>query len=103
MRFLVISKNKHLVPPEVLPTVVDAMSEWINRYNDKLEQVWGFSGIQGGGGIIRVESLDELDAILSEFPMGPFAEQEIYPLVELGDSLQRVKRAAQGMTAVGSK
>jgi muconolactone delta-isomerase len=79
------------------------MSEWINRYNDKLEQVWGFSGIQGGGGIIRVESLDELDAILSEFPMGPFAEQEIYPLVELGDSLQRVKRAAQAMTAVGSK
>ena len=103
MRFLVISKNKHLVPPEVLPTVVDAMSEWINRYNDKLEQVWGFSGIQGGGGIIRVESLDELDAILSEFPMGPFAEQEIYPLVELGDSLQRVKRAAQVMISAGSK
>ena len=103
MRVLDISKNKHLVPPEVLPTVVDAMAEWINRYNDKLEQVWGFSGIQGGGGIVRVESLDELDAILSEFPMGPFAEQEIYPLVELGDSLQRVKRAAQAMTAVGSK
>lgn len=103
MRFLVISKNRHLVPPEALPTLVNAMSEWINRYNSKLEQVWGFSGMQGGGGIVRVESQEELDAILAEYPLSPFAEQEIYPLVELGDSLQRVKRAAQAVATIGSK
>jgi muconolactone delta-isomerase len=101
MRFLIIAKSKHLVPPEVLPGVVDATLAWARKHQGKTEQLWGFAGIQGGGGIANVESLEELDTIMTEFPLGAFSELEVYPLVDLEPSLQRVKRAAQAMAASG--
>ncbi len=97
MRFLVVTKSKVPVPPEALGGLVDAMTSWTARYQGKMEQVWSFAGIPGGGGILNVASLDELDAIMAQFPFGPFSDIEIYPLVDLDASLQRVKQAAQAM------
>ena len=56
-----------------------------------MEQVWNFAGVAGGGGILNVASLEELDAVMSGYPLSPFSSVEIYPLTDLAASLQRVK------------
>ncbi len=61
MKFLVISKPKHMVPPEVMVGLIDAINPWVARFAGKIEQTLGFAGIQGGCGILNVDSLDELD------------------------------------------
>ena len=102
MKFLVISKPKHLVPPEVLIGVIDGMGPWQSKYAGNIEQVWGFAGIAGGGGIINVNSLEELDAVMAELPVAPLSDVEIFPLVDLAGALQRTKQAIQAMASGGS-
>jgi hypothetical protein len=99
MRFLVITKSKHLLPPEVSARLIDGIGPWRSKYAEKFEQIWGFAGIQGGGGIVNVNSLEELDAIMSEFPMQATSDIEIIPLVDLDSALQRAKQAAEAVTA----
>ena len=100
MRFLVNGKNRSPVPPEAFPALLDAMLAWISRYKGKME-VWGFAGIPGGGGIINVDSVEEMDSIMVEFPLGPFTDTEIIPLVEIEPQLQHIKQVVQAM-AVGA-
>ncbi len=100
MKFLVISKgNKHPIPPEAVPSLTDALTAWVDRYTESgnLEAAWSFAGVAGGGGIANVDSLEELDAIMVEFPFGPFSEVEILPLVDLKESNERVKQAFEAM------
>ncbi len=99
MRFLVVTKSKVPFPPEMALGLLDAMEEWVRKYttNGKLEQVWGFAGIQGGGGIVNVNSLEELDAIMNEFPFAPFSDTEIYGLADLQTGLQNMKQVIQAM------
>ena len=103
MRFLVISKSKHLAPPEMTLGLLDAMVAWTNKYkqNGKIEAVWATAGVPGGGGILNVNSLEEIDAILAEYPFGPFSDTEVIPIVDLVESLQRAKQAAQAMMPGG--
>jgi hypothetical protein len=101
MKFLVVSKSKHLVPPEVMTGVIDAMQLWLQKYKEKIEQSWGFADTQGGGGILNVESLEELDLILTEFPIGPFSEVHVHGLVDLEPSLERLKLALQTISTGG--
>jgi muconolactone delta-isomerase len=97
MRFLIVSKPKFMVPPELGLSLIDAFTAFIdkNKAAGKLEAAWSFTNTQGGGGIINVDSLEELDSLLAEYPYGPFNENEIYPLVDLKESMQRVKQVVQ--------
>ena len=99
MRFLVHTSSKHPIPLEMVPPLIDAMTAFANKYteNGKLEDVWSYAGLAGGGGIANVDSLEELDAIMLEFPFRPFSEVEVLPLVDLQGSLQRQKVAFQAM------
>ena len=99
MRFLITSKNKHLAPPELVPGLIDTTLAWAHKYQGKVEQIWAVAGQQAGGGVLNVESLEELDIILAELPLGPFSETEVYPLVDLESSLQHQKQMAQALTA----
>lgn len=91
MRFLVVTRGKHPVPPS--PELVDAMKGWVDRHleSGQMEQTWNFAGVRGGGGILDVESLDELDDIMTGFPFGPYSEIEVLPLTDLHESLDRVR------------
>ena len=93
MKFMVISKPRHLAPPEMIIPLLDGFLAWLDKYteNGQLEDSWNFAGTQGGGGIVNVDSHEELDAIMAEYPFGPFSEIEIYPLSDLRESLQRGK------------
>ena len=99
MKFLVITKSKHPVPPEMGLTLVDAMGAWSDQLTEsgKAEAMWSIAGRAGGGGILNVDSLEELDAIMIQFPFGPFFDIEVFPLVDLHESLQRLKQAMQMM------
>ena len=99
MKFLVISKPKHMVPPEFTVPLIDAFTAFIDKYSaaGQLESIWSFAGTQGGGGIVKADSLEELDAIMVEYPFGPVSEVEVYPLADLKESLQRSKQVAQMM------
>lgn len=99
MKFLIISHPKQPIPPEIGIQLVDAMVAWVNQHkgSGKIEDVWGFAASGGGGGILNVDSAEELDAIMVGFPFGAFSEVEAYPLVDLHESLQRLKQAMQAM------
>lgn len=101
MRFLVIAKNKHPIPPEMVPGIMDAMTQWVktNTSSRKIEQAWGYAGQPSGGGILSVSSPEELDIVMSTCPVLPFSDVEYYPLVDLPEALQRAKQAAQQMMA----
>ena len=103
MRFLVVAKAKTPFPPEMAMGLVDAMSAWARKHtaSGKFEQVWGVAGVQAGGGIANVNSLEEMDAIMAEFPFGPFSDVEVSGLVDLESSLKNTKQAIQAMTPPG--
>ncbi len=100
MKFLIVSKGTLTPPPDRMMGMLDAMEAWEQRYSagGKL-QAWGFSGIRGGAGILEVDSLEELDEIVSASPVNPFSETEIYPLIDLHDAVAHGKTAIQGMMA----
>lgn len=52
-------------------------------------ECWNGSGV----GILSVDSLEELDAIMAEFPLEPFGEVEIFPLADLTESFQCAKQS----------
>ncbi len=89
MRFLVITKSSGPAPPD--PSLVDAMNAWLDEHDEKMEQSWSFAGLNGGGGILNVESLEELDDIMAAFPFGQFSTVEVYGLADLSRSLENLR------------
>ncbi|MBI4300938.1 MAG: hypothetical protein HY677_07350 [Chloroflexi bacterium] len=102
MRFLVITKMRHPLPPQSATALMDAMGSWRDRHADHIEQIWSFAGIPGGAGIANVNSLEELDGVMAEFPLAPFSEIEVLPLVDFEGSIDRARQAMQAM-AVGGR
>ncbi len=103
MRFLITGKNKFPMPPEIAPALIDASIAWAKKYtgNGKLEQLWGLAGIAGGGGIVNVGSPDELDTVMTEFPLGPFTDIEVYSLTDFTGSLEKLKQVMQAAASGG--
>ena len=101
MRFLVTSKPVRPIPPDVAPALIEAMTAWANRYteNGTLEVVWSLAGRSGGGGICNVDWLEDLDALMAEYPLGPFSDVDALRIVELQGSLARLKSVVQAAAA----
>ena len=101
MRFLVITKPSHPLPMEAAIGMLEGMSRWVekNVASGKFEQIWAFAGTQGGGGVLNVESHEELDDVMSEFPFAPFSQVEILALTDLQRSLDKGKQVAAAMMA----
>jgi len=99
MRCLVVTKQTIPMPPEMVLGVFGAVKAWSARYTaaGKIEQSWSFAGLNGGGAIFNVGSLEELDQIMKEFPFGPFADSKIYGLVDLDTSLDTASKAFEAM------
>lgn len=99
MRFLVTTIANSTPPPEAMVGLLDAMKAGAAKYTEsgKFETVWSLAGKPGGGGVVNVSSLEELDAIFTEFPLGPFSDIEIQPIVEFSASIDRAKQAFLAM------
>lgn len=98
MRFLIVSKVKYPIPPESGIPLLEALRGWAKQYtaSKKIEQVWGFAGLLAGGGIINANSLEELSAIMMEFPLNMFNDTEIYSLIDMDQharsSIEAIKK-----------
>ena len=101
MKFLVISKSKYPLPLEAIPSLMDGAMAWKRKYEGKMEQLFAFAGMQGGAGIVDVDSAEELDTIIAELPMAPFSDIEVYPLTDVEGVWQRSKQIAEGMAKGG--
>ena len=64
-----------------------------------MKSVYSFAGTPGGGGVLEVESHEELDAIMARFPFAPFSSIEIIALSDLDTSLANAKAFVQEMMA----
>lgn len=93
MRFLIVTKGKHMVPPDMGLPMMDMMEGWLAQFraSGNIVDTWNFAGMIGGGGILEVESAEELDTIMQLFPFGGSSEIEIYPLSDLDASIARAK------------
>ncbi len=101
MRFLVISRSKFPAPQEAALPMLDAAMAWAQKYkaNGMMEIGFGMVGMQAGGGIANVNSLEELNTMMQEMPFSQFSETEIIPIVDLVDHLNTSKQVAQAMMA----
>lgn len=99
MKFLVSSKPKFPVPPEAAPMLLEAMRGWVKKYtaSRQIEQIWGYAVGGGGGGILNVASSEELNAVMTELPFGPFSETAVYPILPIEVSLDSFEQAMKRM------
>jgi muconolactone delta-isomerase len=81
MRFAIIYRPKNLVPADQLPSMLQAMGDWMQRYGDRVEGVQFFVG-GGGFGTIETDDAEELSRLIAEHPFTQYAEVEIRPLIE---------------------
>ena len=101
MQFLVITRPSTPPPPEMFVPMIGAMEAWVAqlRATGKTKAVWAFAGTGGGGGVLEVESHEELDAIMARFPFAPFSTIEIIALSSLDESLANARAFVQEMMA----
>ena len=99
MRFLIITKGRDPLPPEMAIGMLQMFQGWLaeHRGSGKLEQAWSFAGQPGGGGIANVDSLEELDAIMATFPLGQTSEITVYPLADIDAVLETSLANIQGI------
>jgi len=102
MQFLIITKAMNPVPPEMTVPLIDAMTAWLakGRADGTLGAAWSFAGTLGGGGIIEVESHEQLDEVMAGFPFGPFSSIEVYPLSDVDRSLATSRAVVEQMMAM---
>ena len=95
MRFLVTLNQKYMVPPEVQLGLLDGSIAWAKKYtaSKKLEQSWGFVGLPGGGGVLNVNSLEELNQMMVELPLGAVSQTEIRPIMDMEEAINQTKKA----------
>jgi muconolactone delta-isomerase len=99
MRFLIVTRATSPFPPAIAPMLVAGMKQWTaaHRESGKMEQMWSFAGMAGGGGILNVDSHEELDAVMAGFPFGPLSHIELYPLADLDAGLDNFAKSMQQM------
>ena len=101
MRFLVTALPRDPLPPEVGLMLARAMMPYTEKYKDKIVQHWAFAGLGGGGAILEVDSHEELNKIMNEFPFFSFSNIKILAMSDLAtgmdDLARQLEAAVQGM------
>ena len=99
MRFLVTLKQRYMVPPEVLVGLFDGAIAWSKKYaaTKKIEQSWGFAGMPAGGGVLNVNSAEELNQIITELPLSAASDIEILPIMDMEEAINQAKKSLMAM------
>ena len=97
MQFLIVTKQSSAPPPEMTLPLLQAMEAWLaeHRSSGKMKSVWAFAGTVGGGGVLDVDSHEELDEIMLGFPFAPFSTTEVLALSDIDRNLQGSKAVFQ--------
>lgn len=92
------------MPAEMALPMMKMMQAWVAEHqaSGKMEQVWSFAGFTGGGGILNVDTHEELDSIMGGFPFAAYSKMDIYALANLDASLaDQVGRIEAMMATMG--
>ena len=81
MRFAVIYRPKHPVPPELVPELLKGMGEWMQSHGSRVEDVQFFVG-GGGFGTIETDDPAEIAGLTATHPFTQYSEVEIKPLLD---------------------
>jgi hypothetical protein len=82
MRFLVIATpTAGAVPPEALPSLLDAEEAWLERFRPRLD-VYGWFPGGGGFGVVRADDEETLNRAVAEHPFTPFSRLQVRPVVD---------------------
>lgn len=102
MRFLVVTENRTPLAPEMALPMMRMMQAWSAEHtaSGKLEQVWSFAGLVGGGGILNVDSHEELDAVMGGFPFAQNSKIAVYVLADLDVALRDQITRIEGIMAM---
>lgn len=95
MRVLLLAKAKFFLPPDHLPMAAQGFIEWREKYRSKMEAFFFFAGRQAGGGILNVSDEVELNQIVGEWPLAPFTETDIIPIIDGDVALKQFNEMAQ--------
>jgi muconolactone delta-isomerase len=85
--------------------MLQAMRAWLaeHRASGKIVETWSFAGSVGGGGIVEVDSHEELDAVMAGLPYGQTSNVDVYPLADLDRSLDQTEATiTRMMEAMGT-
>lgn len=99
MKFLIVTKSREAPPMEMALPMLQMMQGWVaeHRGSGKLLDTWSFAGTVGGGGILEVDSHEELDAIMTGFPFGQTSDVTVYALADLDAALAGAMANIQAM------
>lgn len=103
MKFLIVSEGRDPVPPEMALPMMDMMAGWLaeHRGSGKLLDAWSFAGQVGGGGILEVDSHEELDAVMAGFPFNATSTVAVFPLADLDSALANARKTFEMITSQG--
>lgn len=101
MRFLVLTEGRNPVPPDMAMAMMDMMDAWLaeHRASGKLKDVWSYAGRPGGGGILEVDSHEELDSIMAGFPFSQTSSVSVHAIADLDVSLANTRKQFAAMSA----
>jgi muconolactone delta-isomerase len=105
MRFLVTTWSKQNAGPEMLLALAEPMIAWAAKLKKagKIEVEWSNAGKPGGGAIINVNSLEELNQIMAEMPFGAISKWELTPIIEMETGIRTAKAVIEAMMAASKK
>jgi hypothetical protein len=87
MRALIIARDKHFLPPELLAPVAQGFVEWRELHRARLEHFSFFTTGTGGCAVANVANESELFQMMATWPLTPFSEVETHLLVDGDEAL----------------
>ena len=103
VRFLILTEGRDPVPPDMAMAMMDMMDGWLeqHRASGALVDAWSIAGRPGGGGIIEVDSHEELDAVMAGFPFSQTSSVSVHALADLDASLANARQVFAAMMGGG--
>ncbi len=101
MKFLVTIIRKQSPPPEIMPALVEATTQWIAwaKGSGKFDVIYSVAGQPGGLAIVDVSSLEELNDLVQGYPMTPFSDVQTLPLSDIDQALSTLREQVKKMSA----
>src|SRR5215217_6188671 len=85
MRVFVLVEPKFFAPPEVFPVLMEGFAAWRDAHRQRMEAFEFFAGGGGGFGIFNVPDEATLNRIMVEYPLTPYSEVTVRPILD-GDA-----------------
>ncbi len=102
MKFLTIILRKQPPPPDMLPALVEATTQWMAwaKGSGKFEAIYSVAGQAGGLGIAMVDSLEELDDVVQSYPITPYSNVQVFPLSDVDHALATLREQVKKMSSL---